>query len=162
MKTRLDETNKMRSLMGLSLLIEQDENPTDATTRDKIILSMEEGDKLEEDLYNLMSNIEKASKDLKHEKGMVKKLKYELRSNKTIKRIIKRKQKELEKKLEKIEELKNVDPVKKKRKIKGLGVMLGAAIAQGLSALYMDQKSDNPISSRIMKKIKDIAQRLGG
>ena len=40
--------------------------------------------------------------------------------------------------------------------------MLGAAIAQGLSALYMDQKSDNPISSRIMKKIKDIAQRLGG
>ena len=162
MKTRLDETNKIRSLMGLSLLIEQDENPTDATTRDKIILSMEEGNKLEEELDNLMSSIEKASKDVKHEKGMVKKLKYELRSNKTLRRIIKRKQKELEKKLEKIEKLKNVDPVKKKRKIKGLGVMIGMAIAQGLNALYIDQKSDNPISSRIMKKIKDIARRLGG
>ena len=137
------------------------ENPT-GTTRDKIILSMEEGNKLEEELDNLMSSIEKASKDVKHEKEMVEKLKYELRSNKTLRRIIKRKQKELEKKLEKIEKLKNVDPVEKKRKIKGLGVMIGTAIAQGLGALYMDSKSDNPIVPQIIERLKGIIKGFRG
>lgn len=162
MKTRLDETNKMRSLMGLSLLIEQGENPTSATTRDKIILTVEEGNKLEEELYNLMSSIEKASKDVKHEKEMVKKLNYELRSNKKVKRILRRKQKELEKKLEKIEELKNVGPVEKKKNIKGLGVMIGMAIIQGLGAIYMEAKSDNPIIPQIIKRLKGIIKGFRG
>ena len=140
------------------------ENPTGSTTslQTKINLSTEEGEKLEEELYNLLLSIDKASEDKKHQKEMVNKLKYNLRSNKTLKRIVKRKQKELEKELEKIEKLENVDPVEKKRKIKNLGAIIGMAIVQGLGALYMDSRSDNPIVPQIIDRLKGIVKRFRG
>jgi preprotein translocase subunit SecF len=64
MKTRLDETNQMRKLMGLSLLTEE-ENPTGGT---QTSLSKEESKKEIEQLENLINDMETTIKELKSEK----------------------------------------------------------------------------------------------
>ena len=64
MKTRLDETNKMRKLMGLSLLTEE-ETPTGGT---QTSLSKEVSEKEIEQLEKLINDMETTIKELKSEK----------------------------------------------------------------------------------------------
>ena len=64
MKTRLDETNQMRKLMGLSLLTEE-ENPTGGT---QTSLSKEVSEKEIEQLEKLINDMETTIKELKSEK----------------------------------------------------------------------------------------------
>lgn len=138
------------------------ENPTGTTTslQTKINLSTEESEKLEQEVYDLLLSIDKASEDKKDKKEMVDKLKYTLRTNKRLKRIVKRKQRELERELEKIERLENVDPETKKRTIKKLGILIGGVIIEGLAALYIDSRSDNPILPRIIDNLKNMVRRF--
>ena len=64
MKTRIDETNKMRKLMGLSLLTEE-ETPTGGT---QTSLSKEVSEKEIEQLEKLINDMETTIKELKSEK----------------------------------------------------------------------------------------------
>lgn len=157
MKTRLDETNKMRKLMGLNLLTEE-ENPTGGT---QTSLSKEVSEKEIEQLEKLINDMETTIKELKSEK----KYNYgniltRLKNKRKIAGMTKKSEKlqdkidSLVKDMEQYDEGKVVSSSDKKKLKKGIGVALSyiAAIVAQINLVKHREK----ISKRVQGLIDSI------
>tara|TARA_B100000963_G_scaffold30142_1_gene22428 strand:- start:2697 stop:3284 length:588 start_codon:yes stop_codon:yes gene_type:complete len=155
MKTRLDETNKMRRLMGLSILTEQEtlDNIESSPLDNQLKLSKEQGKKLEEELRAAVEEAER----LKIEKNLSK-IKLEayleqLKSNRVSGKILKRENKNIKKLERQIEKLENTTSETRnaasKKILKGI---LGVLVAS-LSIVVI---KNHPILKMLIRKISSL------
>ena len=151
MKTRLDETNKMRRLMGLSLLNEQTiSGGTPSKLDQQIGLSQKEGEELENVLVSVMDRVNDLKDEKKLNKEKLRTLLKQLRSNKITARMLRREKNKVDKLQREIDKLENTTPASRKAEIKKIVRDIGIILTGGLAALFM---KDNPMIKSLIQKI---------
>lgn len=150
MKTRLDETNKMRKLMGLSLLTEQISGDTRSKLDQQIGFSNQQGEELEDELVNLMGKVNELKNERQIKREKLHELFKQLRTNKITGRMLKREKRKVERLQKQIDKLENTTPETRKAQTKKILKDISVILTAGISTFFM---KDVPMVKALIQKV---------